>query len=691
MPQHKQPLAYEDLAFLESTDARPIRILAEYLDPLRRFREENIQDTVVFFGSARVDSRKVAERALLRLRSAKSRREGHAAALKRSRKAVEWSRYYEDARQLAHLLTEWSLSLGEERNRFVVCSGGGPGIMEAANRGAHEAGGKTIGLNIRLPFEQGPNRYLTKGLHFEFHYFFMRKFWFAYLAKALVVFPGGFGTLDEMFEILTLAQTKKLSKKLLVILYGSEYLGRGPRRQTARGMGRDRGARSRIALPRRHTRCGLRRAQGASPQAPYGAGDKAGEARAGNCEDAWLKAEPRDSHVYSRCGSRSRLNRSSSSLHDSTSAVTLPPSSMVRRSRSEPYRISIGSLSCSVLVWGLPPGEPRRIFPSELVEELHGGPQRGKRPPIAHVDLTPTAGLARVLLERRLEEHGPEVDAGQPSGVHRSCQALTVDPGSPDEFERSRRAPAFGQLGAFDEHRAGIDDGAVERGEIRRRDDPGKTGLVKVHRAAPAVEHDHVEAGADVEVLVEETGQLADRQTVAHRNGKLPDKRAPGLLQVRALDRISANRVRPIADDHRQPASRRRAHAVGHRVDVGVDPRSHVLEIDDEHVEAIQHVVGRLTSVAVERVHRHAPPAVPPVRRLDHVVLQIGAESMLGAEEGCKRDFGIFEQPVGSMRQAGINRRRVAHEPDAAAGNQPAIDCEEPIDAGRDDLTADRG
>ncbi len=224
MPPYKQPLAYHDDVFLETDDARPIRILSEYLDPLRRFRAENIQDTVVFFGSARIDSRKVAERALLRLRTSKSRaRAGRAAALKRSRKAVEWSRYYEDARQLAHRLTEWSLSLVEQRHRFVVCSGGGPGIMEAANRGAHEAGGKTIGLNIRLPFEQGPNRYLTKGLHFEFHYFFMRKFWFAYLAKALVVFPGGFGTLDEMFEILTLAQTKKLSKKLLVILYGSEY------------------------------------------------------------------------------------------------------------------------------------------------------------------------------------------------------------------------------------------------------------------------------------------------------------------------------------------------------------------------------------------------------------------------------------------------------------------------------------
>jgi uncharacterized protein (TIGR00730 family) len=220
----KQPLAYYDDNFLESTDARPIRILAEYLDPLRRFRKENIQDTVVFFGSARIHSRQVAQRALLRLTSSKGRRKtGHAAAVKRSRKAVEWSRYYEDARELAHRLTEWSLSLEETRRRFVVCSGGGPGIMEAANRGAYEAGGKSVGLNIRLPFEQGPNRYITKGLHFEFHYFFMRKFWFAYLAKALVIFPGGFGTLDEMFEILTLAQTRKLRKKLLVVLYGNDY------------------------------------------------------------------------------------------------------------------------------------------------------------------------------------------------------------------------------------------------------------------------------------------------------------------------------------------------------------------------------------------------------------------------------------------------------------------------------------
>ena len=220
----KQPLAYYDPEFLESTDARPIRLLAEYLEPARRFRLENIQDTVVFFGSARVHSRKDAEQALQVLQRKRGRRTAeYARLLKRSRKAIKWSRYYEEARELAYRLTTWSQSLEDPHRRFVVTSGGGPGIMEAANRGAFEAGGKTIGLNIRLPFEQGPNRYITKGLHFEFHYFFMRKFWFAYLAKALVIFPGGFGTLDEMFEILTLSQTRKLSKKLLVILYGSEY------------------------------------------------------------------------------------------------------------------------------------------------------------------------------------------------------------------------------------------------------------------------------------------------------------------------------------------------------------------------------------------------------------------------------------------------------------------------------------
>ena len=220
----KQPLAYHDEEFLDSQDARPLRILAEYLEPARRFRQLNIQDTVVFFGSARVHSRQQAEKALRALQRRRGKRKSdYALLLKRSRKAIEWSRYYEEARQLAGMLTEWSMSLDEAHRRFVVCSGGGPGIMEAANRGAFEAGGKSVGLNIRLPFEQGPNPYITEGLHFEFHYFFMRKFWFAYLAKALVIFPGGFGTLDEMFEILTLAQTRKLSKKLLVILYGTDY------------------------------------------------------------------------------------------------------------------------------------------------------------------------------------------------------------------------------------------------------------------------------------------------------------------------------------------------------------------------------------------------------------------------------------------------------------------------------------
>src|SRR3954447_19663194 len=213
-----------DPAFLESDDGRPIRILAEYFDPLRRLKEQNIQDTVVFFGSARIHSRQDATRAFARLQKRRDKRSrDYAAALKRGRKALEWSRYYEDARTLAHYLAKWSLSLESPRHRFVVCSGGGPGVMEAANRGAHEAGGKSMGFNIRLPFEQGANRYITEGLHFEFHYFFMRKFWFAYLAKALMIFPGGFGTLDEMFEIVTLAQTQKLSKQIGVFMYGREY------------------------------------------------------------------------------------------------------------------------------------------------------------------------------------------------------------------------------------------------------------------------------------------------------------------------------------------------------------------------------------------------------------------------------------------------------------------------------------
>src|SRR5438093_9796668 len=220
-----QPLAYLNAEFLESAEARPIRILSEYLEPLRRFKDQKIQDTVVFFGSARVESRDRSERALQTLRARGEHDDAlqYQAELAKTRRAVEWARYYEDARELARLLTAWSLTLESPNHRFVVTSGGGPGIMEAANRGARQAGGKTIGLNIRLPFEQNANPYITDGLRFEFHYFFMRKFWFAYLAKALVIFPGGFGTLDELFEILTLVQTDKLSKQIDVVLYGREY------------------------------------------------------------------------------------------------------------------------------------------------------------------------------------------------------------------------------------------------------------------------------------------------------------------------------------------------------------------------------------------------------------------------------------------------------------------------------------
>lgn len=239
-PLEIAPLAYENSAFLNSADGRIIRILSEYSEPLARFRREKIQDTVVFFGSARFRALDVANRELELLENTGStapapseeqpasqpeKEQGTASELKlrRAEAAVEMAQYYEDARKLAHLLTEWAQMIPSKRARFVVTSGGGPGIMEAANRGAHEAGGKTIGLNIRLPFEQAPNPYITPSLNFEFHYFFMRKYWFAYMAKALVVFPGGFGTLDEMFELVTLSQTKKLAKKMTILIYGSSY------------------------------------------------------------------------------------------------------------------------------------------------------------------------------------------------------------------------------------------------------------------------------------------------------------------------------------------------------------------------------------------------------------------------------------------------------------------------------------
>ena len=185
-------LAYHDDRFLDSDEARPLRILAEYLEPLRRFREARIKDTVVFFGSSRIAD------------------------------GGPLARYYDEARELAQRLTAWSNGLPGDR-RFVVCSGGGGGIMEAVNRGAVEAGGRTIGLNIGLPHVQRPNQYMTDQLSLEFHYFFMRKLWFSHLARALVVFPGGFGTLDELFEMLTLTQTQKLQREVPILLYGSSY------------------------------------------------------------------------------------------------------------------------------------------------------------------------------------------------------------------------------------------------------------------------------------------------------------------------------------------------------------------------------------------------------------------------------------------------------------------------------------
>jgi uncharacterized protein (TIGR00730 family) len=222
------PVAYQNEPFLDSPDGRILRILAEYQEPLARFRREQIQDTVVFFGSARFHGHDAAENtlAVVRQNQAATPDAQFEKDLKRAQAGVDMARYYEDARRLAHMLTTWSIQIPARRRRFVVTTGGGPGIMEAANLGAHEAGGKTIGLNIQLPFEQSPNQYITPALNFQFHYFFMRKFWFAYLAKALVIFPGGFGTMDELFEILTLAQTDKLAKKILVVIYGSEYWNR---------------------------------------------------------------------------------------------------------------------------------------------------------------------------------------------------------------------------------------------------------------------------------------------------------------------------------------------------------------------------------------------------------------------------------------------------------------------------------
>ncbi len=235
-------LAYRNDKFLDSPDARSLRIMSEYLYPLSHFRKEKIRDTVVFFGSARTFE------------------DGPN------------GRYYQDARELARRVTEWSNNLPDSARRFVVCSGGGPGIMEAANRGAQDAGGKNIGLNIGLPFEQRPNPFITPELSFEFHYFFMRKFWFAYLAKALVVFPGGFGTLDELCEILTLVQTQKLVKKIVVVLYGSAFWKEVLNFDALLRHGHDLGKRSGIIQYCRRRRCCLPIARKRLDQILSGAG-----------------------------------------------------------------------------------------------------------------------------------------------------------------------------------------------------------------------------------------------------------------------------------------------------------------------------------------------------------------------------------------------------------------------------------
>lgn len=207
--------AYRNQEFLNSPDARTIRILSEYLEPRARLQRHGVENTIVFFGSARFRDRESAE---LMLAKAETDEEKRLAEV-----ALKGSKYYEEARELANMISTWAHENRDAGPQFFVCSGGGPGIMEAANRGAHEAGALSVGFNISLPFEQQPNRYITPDLSFDFHYFFMRKLWFAYLGKALIAFPGGFGTLDELLELLTLVQTRKLRKKVLILIYGREY------------------------------------------------------------------------------------------------------------------------------------------------------------------------------------------------------------------------------------------------------------------------------------------------------------------------------------------------------------------------------------------------------------------------------------------------------------------------------------
>jgi len=221
------PKAYKNLEFLNSPEARKIRVLCELAEPAERFREEKVEDTIVMFGSARIEPEKLA-RARLRelekkLKGKRKRSKRDEADLQFARSRVKAAPYYKAAMDLAEELTKWSMSLKDRNRRFLICSGGGPGIMEAANRGASKAGGASIGLGISLPFEQSLNPYVTRDLQFEFHYFFVRKYWFMYLAKALIALPGGFGTLDELFELLTLVQTRKVQKKMAIVLFGAEF------------------------------------------------------------------------------------------------------------------------------------------------------------------------------------------------------------------------------------------------------------------------------------------------------------------------------------------------------------------------------------------------------------------------------------------------------------------------------------
>src|SRR6202171_3167330 len=227
--QHAPKAPHEDLKFLQSTPARPLRILAEYIHPYAQLRKEGIADTIVMFGSARIESREATGGRYTRLKMLAiskiwaADRSKPRAAIRRAKSLLEMSRYYEEARELSRRITAWALTLGSKPRRFVICSGGGPGIMEAANRGAFEAGGKSIGLSIELPHEQFANPYISPELSFNFHYFFMRKLWFAQIAKALIVFPGGFGTMDELWEMMTLLQTGKLPKNNLILIYGRRY------------------------------------------------------------------------------------------------------------------------------------------------------------------------------------------------------------------------------------------------------------------------------------------------------------------------------------------------------------------------------------------------------------------------------------------------------------------------------------